>query len=62
MLKDCKTKYLEYDESGRPVTVDVHLTFVDLTLEEIEWLKSLHDQVLSKASISDGKFVQDRRS
>lgn len=48
MIKSCETKFSEYGKCGRPSIVDVHLTFVNLTMEELEWLKSLHDKVLSK--------------
>ena len=46
MLTKVSTEYLTYDNYGQPTSVDVQLTFINLTVEERELIRKLQMQVL----------------
>jgi len=48
MITKVSTEYLSYDSYGQPVSVDVQLTFTNITAEERELIRKLQMQVLQK--------------
>lgn len=48
MLTKVSTEYLTYDNYGQPLSVDVQLTFTNITADERELIRKLQMQVLQK--------------
>jgi hypothetical protein len=53
MITGISTNYLSYDSYGQPASVDVQLTFVNMTTEEKELIRKLQMRILQGITVED---------